>query len=72
VHVEVSTMRCVSLLLIALSGFVAGTASAQMDFSGEWAPLYHEDVADRILGPEIGDYTALPLNDAARMRGDTF
>ena len=65
-------MRCVSLLLIALSAFAAGTASAQMDFSGEWAPLYHEDAADRIPGPEIGDYTALPLNDAARMRGDTF
>jgi hypothetical protein len=47
-------------------------AAAQVDFSGEWAPLYHEDAADRIPGPEIGDYMALPLNDAARMRGDTF
>ncbi len=34
--------------------------------------MYHEDAADRIPGPEIGDYMALPLNDAARMRGDTF
>jgi len=48
------------------------SAAAQMDFSGEWSPTYHEDAADRIPGPEIGDYMALPLNDAARMRGDTF
>lgn len=45
---------------------------AQMDLSGEWAPAYHEDAFDRIPGPEIGDYAGLPLNDAARMRGDTF
>ena len=58
-------------LLAALVLF-GGTAEAQVDFSGEWAPMYHEDAADRIPGPEIGDYMALPLNDAARMRGDTF
>ncbi len=58
--------------LLASLALAAGVANAQVDFSGEWAPLYHEDAADRIPGPEIGDYMALPLNDAARMRGDTF
>jgi hypothetical protein len=57
------------LASLALASF---SATAQMDFSGEWSPTYHEDAADRIPGPEIGDYMALPLNDAARMRGDTF
>jgi hypothetical protein len=51
---------------------LCGGAVAQVDFSGEWSPLYHEDAGDRIPGPEIGDYMALPLNDAARMRADTF
>jgi hypothetical protein len=50
----------------------APAAFAQMDFSGEWAPAYHEDAADRIPGPEIGDYMGLPLNDAARARADSF
>jgi hypothetical protein len=56
------------LLLMALSGAV----SAQTDLSGTWSQLMHEDRADRGLGPEYGDYTGLPLNDAARMRADTW
>ena len=32
------------------------TSHAQgVDFSGQWRPLYHEDGADRIPGPEPGD-----------------
>ena len=37
---------------------------AQVDFTGQWAPLYHEDTIERIPGPELGDYTGLPLNEA--------
>jgi len=47
-------------------------AFAQSDFSGSWAPLYHEDLPDRIPGPELGDYLGLPLNDAARLRADSY
>ncbi len=47
-------------------------AFAQVDFTGEWAPLYHEDGPERLPGPELGDYTELPINDAARMAGDTY
>jgi hypothetical protein len=43
-----------------------------VDFSGEWAPLYHEDGPERLPGPEIGDYTGLPINDAARLRADSY
>jgi len=42
-----------------------------VDFTGEWAPLYHEDGPERLPGPELGDYTELPINAAARMAGDT-
>ncbi|PWU03679.1 MAG: hypothetical protein C5B51_18455 [Terriglobia bacterium] len=47
-------------------------AFAQMDFAGEWAPLYHEDYPERIPGPELGDYMGIPINDAARLRGDSY
>lgn len=65
------TAMVVSLLLF---GMMLGSvpAFAQMDFSGEWAPLHHEDQPERAGGPEVGDYSGIPINDAARMRGDTW
>jgi glyoxylase-like metal-dependent hydrolase (beta-lactamase superfamily II) len=47
-------------------------ASAQVDLSGMWAPIFHEDQIERVPGPEIGDYAGLPINDAARMRADSW
>src|ERR1700689_4597492 len=54
--------------------FAIGTvpAFAQVDFSGEWAPLYHEDGPERLPGPELGDYTELPINDPARRGADSW
>jgi glyoxylase-like metal-dependent hydrolase (beta-lactamase superfamily II) len=40
--------------------------------SGEWAARYHEDQSHRIPGPELGDYTGLPLNDAGRLKADSW
>ena len=54
---------------LLLAAMVAAPAFAQVDFSGEWAPLYHEDGPERLPGPELADYTELPINDAARLRG---
>jgi hypothetical protein len=52
---------------------VASTpAFAQVDFTGEWAPLYHEDAPERLPGPELGDYTEFPLSDAGRLRADSW
>jgi hypothetical protein len=60
-------------ILVALALLGAGTpAFAQVDFSGQWAPLYQEDTIERVPGPELGDYTGLPLNEAGRMRADTW
>jgi hypothetical protein len=61
--------RRVSIAALLL---LSPAALAQVDFSGSWQPAYHEDAADRIPGPEIGDYMGLPLNDAARLRADSF
>ena len=47
-------------------------AFAQVDPSGEWAPRFHEDQPERIPGPEIGDYLGLPINDAPRLRADSW
>ena len=58
-----------SLLMAMLLG---GTALAQTDPSGEWENRFHEDEPERVPGPEIGDYLGLPINDAARLRGDTW
>jgi hypothetical protein len=63
-------MRGALLTLVLVC--VAAPARAQIDFSGEWAPLYHEDGPERGPGPELGDYTEIPINDAARMRADSW
>src|SRR6266508_402672 len=55
-------------LALVLVAAVGRPASAQIDFSGVWAPLFHEDQPERIPGPDIGDYAGLPINDAARTR----
>jgi hypothetical protein len=45
---------------------------AQIDPSGKWAPIFNEDAVERTAGPDLGDYTGIPLNDAGRMRADTW
>jgi glyoxylase-like metal-dependent hydrolase (beta-lactamase superfamily II) len=47
-------------------------ACAQVDFVGEWAPRFHEDQPERIPGPALGDYLGLPINDALRLRADSW
>jgi len=63
---------CVAFLaaLGVLAG--AGRAAAQVDLTGTWAPIFHEDQIERIPGPDIGDYAGLPINDAARLRADSW
>jgi len=42
------------------------------DISGEWAVVSNEDQPHRAPGPELGDYTGLPLNDADRLKADAW
>jgi glyoxylase-like metal-dependent hydrolase (beta-lactamase superfamily II) len=62
-----SQARCAALLL-----GIAIPALAQVDFVGEWAPRFHEDQPERIPGPALGDYLGLPINDALRLRADSW
>jgi hypothetical protein len=68
---------------MSLRGLVAAAAvvtavsvsvptAAQVSLVGEWSPRYHEDQPDRIPGPELGDYTGLPITDGARLAADSW
>jgi hypothetical protein len=59
-------------VVLGVSLAAATPAFAQVSLVGEWSPRYHEDQPDRIPGPELGDYTGLPLNDGARLAADTW
>src|SRR5512145_1668864 len=64
-------MKHVSAVALLLT-LGAAPAAAQVDFTGQWAPLYQEDTIERVPGPELGDYTGLPLTEAGRLRADTW
>ena len=62
----------VSALLAGIALLTAAApAFAQVDFSGEWTPIRAED---HTPNPNVlpGDYVGLPINDAARMRADSW
>ena len=51
-------MRAAVGIGVALAAAVASSAAlAQVDFSGNWVPLFHEDQPERLPGPELGDYS---------------
>ncbi|MGH2399742.1 MAG: hypothetical protein ACRDF6_07835, partial [bacterium] len=82
--------RCAAMVVVlaVLLATVAmgGRAFAQVDLSGQWRPLLHEDVGHRIDatdaggpgtppgagGPRIGDYAGLPINNAARQKAESW
>lgn len=60
------------LALLPFLGAGIGPALAETDLSGEWAPRYHEDQVERIPGPAIGEFHGIPINAAARSRGESW
>jgi hypothetical protein len=64
-------VRKTSCLILSALMVVACPAFAQIDLSGEWSNLTHEDVNHR-QSVEIGDYTGLPINDAARLKAESW
>ena len=57
------------LLWAALAGL---PARAQVLLSGDWQTLMHEDQPERAQGPDLGDYLGIPINDAARLRAESW
>src|SRR5687767_7168858 len=70
-----SMSRCIRSLAAALAVTLmplAPAAAQEIDFSGQWVPIFHEDGPERLPGPEIADYAGLPINEAARLRADSY
>ena len=49
-----------------------GGGPARTDIGGDWAVTSNEDQPHRGPGPELGDYTGLPLNDADRQKAEAW
>jgi hypothetical protein len=59
--------RALSIVTLAVA-----PAFAQVDLSGEWASRYTWDYLERLPGPELGDYLGLPINNAARLKANSW
>jgi hypothetical protein len=59
-------------LAVLASPLVLAQENSPIDLTGTWRWIPHEDERDRLPGAYPGDYRGIPLNDAARMRADTF
>ena len=64
--------RIVGFAAVWVTVALPGSAFAQIDMNGVWAPIFHEDQPERVPGPEVGAYAGLPINDAARARADAW
>lgn len=65
-------IKIVGLMVLLVTPLVSGSAFAQVDLSGAWAPRYHEDQPERIPGPELGDYLGLPITAGARLFAESW
>jgi len=62
-----------SLIAAALALLAAGPAPGQILLSGIWTSLRaFEDEQERGPGPDLGDYLGIPINDAGRLRADSW
>jgi hypothetical protein len=61
-----------ALFFVCLSVATATPALAQIDLSGTWASRMHEDWMERWPGPDVGDFTGLPINDDGRARALSY
>jgi cyclase len=43
-----------------------------LDLSGNWSPVLHEDFPERIPGPELVNYSGLPITDGARLWAESW
>src|SRR3974377_1188998 len=68
VHPSFRTGMCLLLLAVLASA----PLTAQVSLAGGWENKLHEDFPDRLAGPELGDYTVLPVNGAARARAEAW
>lgn len=65
---------CAAVFVVLVGALVADAtpATAQVDLAGEWQARTNEDQPHRVPGPDLGDYTGLPLNAAARQKAQSW
>jgi hypothetical protein len=59
-----------SLLLIP--ALLGAPAFGEVDFAGQWAPLFHEDNPEPLPGPELGDYMGIPSTKPPVCSADSY
>ena len=63
----VMAMKRIAVAAVFLTlACAARPAFAQADFSGQWTAINQQDNMSRGNGPDLVDYTGLPINDEAR------
>jgi hypothetical protein len=65
-------MGIASAMLVTLGFWSSTPLRAEVDLSGQWADKYHEDWPERLPGPDVADYSGLPINEAARIKADSW
>lgn len=60
-------IRIASAAIFAFVTPMTGSVFAQVDLSGQWAAINQQDNMTRGPGPDLADYTGLPINEEARV-----
>jgi hypothetical protein len=71
-NIKIAGIRLASAALVTIGLWMSAPLKAELDLSGEWADKYHEDWPERLPGPDVDDYLGLPINQAARMKADSW
>jgi hypothetical protein len=71
-HVYQKTRIASAVLVVSQLLMVTVPLSAEVDLAGQWAPRFHEDWQERLPGPYVSDYSGMPINTAARVKGDAW
>jgi hypothetical protein len=59
-------------VLVSALALAAPSAHSQMVLSGDWRALMHEDLHERIPGPELGEFFGIPINADALARAELW
>ena len=67
-----SGCQSAAFLVTAVVLLCPSLAIAQVDLAGRWSATSQEDRVHRVPGPELGDYTGIAVNEAARVKARTW
>jgi hypothetical protein len=65
-------LQAASFVLAAALLLPAGASAQSVDIAGEWGRRNHEDQPHRAPGADLGDYTGIPVNEASRLKAQSW